>query len=267
MKRHAVAPYRSIRASADPGNDVALRAQMFQSRMPERAFYFGPTAAAVHGLPLPARLADETLLHVAVAAGSRRLDALGIVPHHVRITPADLVTFRDVRATSIERTWCDLATCGLTVAELVAAGDRALWRRDPRTSWRELSSAVARYEGRRGSRLMRSALPLLTDASDSAPESELRVAILEAGFPAPEVNLAIHVGDAVIHPDLSWPSRRVAIEYEGDHHRTDRDQWNRDIRRHTMLSDAGWSVYRATADDYRSAHRLVLWLARRLPVT
>jgi very-short-patch-repair endonuclease len=207
------------------------------------------------------------LLHVGVAAGARRLDALGVVPHHVRITPADLVTIRDLRATSIERTWCDLAACGLTVAELVAAGDRALWRRDPRTTRRELSAAVARYDGRRGTRRMRSALSLLSEASDSAPESELRVAILEAGFPAPEVNISIHVGGMVIDPDLSWPSRRVAIEYEGDHHRTDRDQWSRDIRRQTMLNDAGWSVYRATAEDARSAHLLLLWLARRLRVT
>jgi len=266
MKKHPVAPYQSIRASADPGSDIPLRALMFNVRMPERAFYYGPTAAAVHGLPLPVRFSDETLLHVGVAAGARRLDALGIVPHHVRITSADLVTIRDVRATSIERTWCDLATCGLTVAELVAAGDRALWHRDPRTTRPDLSAAVARYEGRRGSRLMRTALMLLTDASDSAPESELRVAIIEAGFAAPEVNIPVHVGGAVIHPDLSWPSRRVAIEYEGDHHRTDRDQWNSDIRRQTMLNEAGWSVYRATAEDYRSAHRLLLWLARRLQI-
>lgn len=266
MKQHPVAPYRSIRASADPGNDIPLRALIFDARMPERAFYYGPTAAAMHGLPLPARLSDETLLHVAVEAGVRRLESLGVVPHHVRITPADLVTIRGVRATSIERTWCDLAACGLTVAELVAAGDRALWRRDPRTTRHELNAAVARYDGRRGIRLMRGALPLLSDASDSAAESELRVAILEAGFPAPDVNAVVRVGGAVIHPDLSWPSRRVAIEYEGDHHRTDRDQWNSDIRRQTMLNDAGWSVYRATAEDYRSAHRLLLWLARRLQI-
>jgi hypothetical protein len=191
---------------------------------------------------------------------------LGVIPHHLRVPPQDIVTHRSLRVTSIERTWCDLATSRLTLAELVAAGDRAIWRRDPRTTADDLLDCVRRYEGRRGSRMMRTALGLLTNAADSAPESEVRVAIIRAGFPPPSVNKEIRLANGVtLHPDLSWPSFKVAIDYDGDHHRVKRDQWNRDIQRFRKLADAGWRIYRATAEDYRSPQQLLLWLARNLP--
>jgi hypothetical protein len=239
---------------------------IFAPRMPTRAFYYGRTAAALHGLPLPARFGSETLLHVGVAAGQRRVEALGVVPHHVRLEPSDIVLSRGVRVTSVGRTWCDLVTAGLSLAELVAAGDRAIWKRAAQEDVAGLRSCVDRYSSRRGSRLMRTALELLDDAADSAPESEIRVAIIEAGFPPPAVNEAVELAAGErIHPDLSWAELKIAIEYEGDHHRQDREQWNRDIRRFSAMQDAGWWFYRATADDYRSKHRLLVWLAQRMP--
>ena len=265
MKRYPSAPFQGLRAGADPGFDVTARARTFLPRMPERAFYFGRTAAALHGLPLPSRFATETHLHVGVVAGARRVDALGIIPHHVTIEPLDITRRAGLPLTSACRTWCDLAASGLRLGELVAAGDRIIWRRMPTGTEDEIQHAMSRYEGRRGLRLMRVAVAMLNDRSDSAAESQLRVAIALAGFPDPLVNAEFEIDGRVVHPDLSWVEHRVAIEYEGDHHRTDRDQWHRDIRRDGGYGDSGWSLYRATADDYRSPDNLLLWLARRLP--
>ena len=50
------------------------------------------------------------------------------------------------------------------------------------------------------------------------------------------------------HVDFAYPEYRVAIEYEGDYHRTP-EQFRRDIRRYECLQDAGWIVIRAAADD------------------
>jgi very-short-patch-repair endonuclease len=233
--------------------------------MPERAFYFGRTAAPLHGLPLPVRFAPETHLHVGVTAGTRRVDALGVIPHHVRIDPSDVTRRSGLPVSSVCRTWCDLSASGLRLGELVAVGDRIIWRRSPTGTVDELRQAISRYESRRGLRLMRVAIDMLSDRSDSATESELRVAIVLAGFPHPLVNAEVEMGGQEVHPDLSWPDHRVAVEYEGDHHRTERDQWHRDIRRDGGYGDRGWSLYRATAEDHRSPDNLLLWLARRLP--
>jgi len=44
---------------------------------------------------------------------------------------------------------------------------------------------------------------------------------------------------------------KIALEYEGDHHRTDRRQFRRDIRRFEALADMGWLTIRVTAEDTR----------------
>ena len=115
-------------------------------------------------------------------------------PHHVRIDETDVVTFAGLPVSSVCRTWCDLAASGLRLGELVAAGDRIIWRRSPTGTREELGLAVSRYESRRGIRSLRAALELLSHLSDSATESELRVAILLAGFPQPLINVEVRVG-------------------------------------------------------------------------
>jgi hypothetical protein len=264
MKHYTAAPFVGLRADADPGFDVAARARIFLPRMPPRAFYFGRTAAALHRLPLPARFASETHLHVGVPTGARRIDALGIIQHHVLVESEDLTRRGGLPISTTARTWCDLAAADLRLGELVAVGDRIIWARSPIASLDGLRSAVHGYRSRRGIRLLRAALDMISDSSDSAPESELRVAILLAGFPPPAVNIEVRLGDRTVRPDLSWPDRLVAIEYEGDHHRTDRNQWHRDIHRDTSYEDFGWARYRATSQDYASPHRMLLWLGRRL---
>jgi very-short-patch-repair endonuclease len=41
----------------------------------------------------------------------------------------------------------------------------------------------------------------------------------------------------------------VAAEYDGDHHWTHRRQFNRDIERMEALTELGWIIVRATAED------------------
>jgi very-short-patch-repair endonuclease len=48
---------------------------------------------------------------------------------------------------------------------------------------------------------------------------------------------------------MGWEDILVAVEYEGDHHRTDRRQFNKDIRRIEILTDLGWIVVRLTSVD------------------
>jgi hypothetical protein len=256
-------PFSGIRSEREL-DDVASLAHAFLPRLPERAFYFGRTAAGLHGIPLPAWLADPLPLHIGVASGARRVHGHKLIGHHVRLGLGDLTRLDALPVTTAERTWCDLGADGsLAISAMVAAGDRILWRRDPLGTRESLTAAVDRYEGRRGARLMRTALAHLTDRSDSAPESELRLAIVLAGLPAPSVNRAIRdeAGRLVATPDLSWPSLRVALEYEGDHHRVDRDQWHHDVERFGRLQEIGWVALRATSADYRNPDAVLRRLA------
>jgi very-short-patch-repair endonuclease len=49
--------------------------------------------------------------------------------------------------------------------------------------------------------------------------------------------------------DMGWREFKVAVEYDGDHHRNDRRQYVKDIARLRMLEALGWIVIRVIADD------------------
>lgn len=66
--------------------------------------------------------------------------------------------------------------------------------------------------------------------------------------------------------DLEAPFRGVrarrpaaeAIEVEGDHHRTSRRQWERDLEKYASYAEAGWQVIRASVAQVRSGRALSL---------
>ncbi|SDI19535.1 Protein of unknown function [Arthrobacter subterraneus] len=83
---------------------------------------------------------------------------------------------------------------------------------------------------------------------DSGPESRLRLLIVGSGLPEPEVNQWIldANGRRVSRPDLMYREFCVAIEYEGEHHLVDANQWHSDINRDDRLRVMGWTVLRFT---------------------
>ena len=56
--------------------------------------------------------------------------------------------------------------------------------------------------------------------------------------------------------DMGWPESMIAVEYDGDHHWTNRRQLAWDIRRTELLRELGWIVVRVTAEHRRQHHRL-----------
>lgn len=47
--------------------------------------------------------------------------------------------------------------------------------------------------------------------------------------------------------DMGWEDVKVAVEYDGDQHRTDRVQFAKDVVRLEELADLGWIVVRVVA--------------------
>ena len=80
-----------------------------------------------------------------------------------------------------------------------------------------LCRALARYDG----------------GAQSPRETWLRLLVIDTGFPPPGPRYRVIVGGRTkYYLDMGWPDLKVAaLEYEGDHHRTDRAQFARDIAR------------------------------------
>jgi very-short-patch-repair endonuclease len=74
--------------------------------------------------------------------------------------------------------------------------------------------------------------------------------IVLAGLPVPVAQFDVRgAGNGFAgRVDLAWPALRVAVEYDGDHHR-EQMQFRRDVTRLNALREAGWTVLRFTAPD------------------
>lgn len=148
------------------------------------------------------------------------------------------------------------AALELDLVDLVAAGDWLV--RLGHTTPADLLAAGADARGR-GARSARRAASLVRERVDSVRETELRLAIVLAGLPEPETNpVVLARGRRVGRVDLFLWAYRTVIEYEGDQHRTDRAQWNRDIYRQEQLVGDGNSLVRVTAERMRSPRAVVL---------
>ncbi|MGI9123175.1 MAG: endonuclease domain-containing protein [Mycobacterium sp.] len=172
----------------------------------------------------------------------------GLCPRAERLEDADICVVRGVPVTTPERTALDLA-CWYPLMKAVAAID-ALARATDLTL-ADVAVMADRAYGRRGIERARRAIGLADSGAQSPKESWLRTLLIEAGLPRPQTQIPVHDewGKAIAYLDLGWKELRVAAEYDGDHHRTNRSQYSYDVRRSEMLARRGWIVIRVTADD------------------
>jgi hypothetical protein len=104
--------------------------------------------------------------------------------------------------------------------------------------------------GRRGVARLRERLDLVEPATESPMETHLRLVLADDGAPplCAQYEVRDSSGRLIARVDFAYPQWRIAIEYEGDHHRG-RIQFRRDVTRLNALREAGWLVLRFTADD------------------
>ncbi|MGB3333451.1 MAG: DUF559 domain-containing protein [Mycobacterium sp.] len=108
------------------------------------------------------------------------------------------------------------------------------------------------HRGARGLRRLRTVLPLVDAGAASPKETWLRLLLVDAGLPTPTTQ--IPVCDRSYAPfaylDLGWEKYRVATEYDGDQHRTDRPQYVKDHQRQRRLEAVGWINVRVINEDH-----------------
>lgn len=249
-------PNRGIRRLAAVEPELPATVLAFAARMTPAQFFSHSTAARLNGVPLPSALEADGRLHVSVLGDAPMPRIRRAIGHRLDAARARVITAGGVRVTDAATTWCELAAM-LSLDDLVAAGDHMLTAsastggRVATATIATLTAAAELHRGSPGAARMREALTLLRVGALSRRESLLRIRMLRHGLPEPQLNHPVpecrHDGH-VPHVDFAFPEYRIAIEYEGDHHRTP-EQFRRDVRRYERLQDAGWIVIRATADD------------------
>lgn len=153
-----------------------------------------------------------------------------------------------IPTTSAARTAFDIA-CRNTIGTAVAGLDALA--RATKLDIAEVESLAERYKGHRNVRRARRALALVDAGAESPRETWLRLLLIDAGYPRPRTQIPVYggYGELIACLDMGWEELKLAVEYEGDHHRSDRRQFNKDIRRAESLAELGWAVVRVTAED------------------
>lgn len=257
-------PFRGVR-SFGAVEDMVERCRAYAVKVPPGRAFTGLSAAAIRGWPIPRRMRGETDVFVAGKRSGGPLRERGVTSVRVADHRWQVTNVRGLPVVSPELALLELAK-RCSQRELVVLGDAAVTES---TWYPDLvdrgSTTVVRLEafvdglGRtHGAPALRAALQRVRASVDSTMESLTRLALVDAGLPEPEVQGEVwHDGEKIATCDLVYRAEKIAIEYEGAHHRR-ADIWEQDIARIRRLEAAGWRVFRLTkADLFPSADRFI----------
>jgi very-short-patch-repair endonuclease len=200
----------------------------------------GASAAYVYGADVLARNAP---VEVSIPRDRNAVTHPKLLVRRARLDPGDTRSVGRLLVTTPTRTAFDLARRGRT--EAVVGLDALLRKRV--TSKDRIHAYLSARCGWPGARRVREALELARPA-ESPMETRLRLLLIDAGLPCPTVQYEVVVDGGRYRLDLAYPEVKLAIEYDGDHHR-ERVTFHRDVARLNALRAAGWTVLRFTADD------------------
>jgi hypothetical protein len=172
----------------------------------------------------------------------------GIIARNETLTGDEITRVVGLPATTPARTAFDLGR-HLPRGEALARLD-ALMHATP-FSGEDVLLIAKRHHGARGTRQLRELLPLVDGGAASPKETWLRLLLIDAGLPKPTTQIPAVEGQGrlVRMLDLGWEDFMVAAEYDGDQHRTNRDQYVKDIKVLRKLERLGWIVVRVIKED------------------
>ena len=202
----------------------------------------GITAAALHG----AKWVDESAPIELIWVNAR--SPRGVRTSAMRLQPTEIGQTHELPVTTPQRTAFDIGRTpgiGRAVARLDSLA------RATGLKVCDVEEVAARHRGARGLRQLERALPMLDAGSQSPKETWLRLLLIDDGLPRPQTQIPVlgANGYPFAYLDMGWAEWLVAVEYDGDQHRSDRMQYVKDIRRTAELERMGWIIVRVVAED------------------
>lgn len=218
-------------------NDRIVGAWLWSRR---RAVIGGAAASALHG----ATWVDADIPIELINENARPQP--GLVVRDESLDAHEITWTRGLPVTTVCRTAFDLGR-HLPRHEAVARLDALM--RATSFSIDDVNALAAQRKGARGLRRLRTALALVDGESMSPRETWLRLLLHDAGLPKPALQVPLHRGRQLVAVfDLGWKDYKVAAEYDGDYHRSDRRRFVKDIDKLRIADDQGWIVVRVVSE-------------------
>lgn len=273
---------------SQPDGDPLADLRAYAARIPTGAAFCGETAARIYGLPLPMKRealesnkpedgqADKHVpIHVAAALGRSKPRGKGITGY--RLSEALFKTRTFARLPVLQPIETFITCCRhLSVDEAVVMLDALLTNKEiypgmklryrPVTTIDKVEARLAEVGPVQGIRVARDALVLARVRVASPMETKLRLLLVRGGLPEPEVNGIVYTdtGERIAEVDLLYRDAKIAIEYEGDGHRTNKKIFRNDLVRERRLRQAGYAYIRVTIEEMGETSTLVADLRTRL---
>jgi hypothetical protein len=257
-----------------PADDaLRVRCRALLRVTPDGTFFGGITAARLWGLPLPLDRLHDECLHTMLWYPGQPTNRAGVIGRQINDWNAHRIEIDGLPTIDLPTLFCHLGML-LSEPDLVAVGDEmvlepvtpAAGPPRPLTTIDALRKRVALYRVR-GKRRAARALDRIRPGAESRPETLLRLLLVEAGLPEPELNVRLfdRFGAELARVDLLFREFRVVVEYDGDQHRTDTRQFDRDLGRLDDLAARGWRVVRVGARSlFRDPQDAVIRVQRAL---
>jgi very-short-patch-repair endonuclease len=224
--------------------DINVTLHAVARRMRSTFAFSGKTAAWLLGLDMSPCEPIEVTLDRGVPVRARA----GVRLRRATLAESEVTIRHGFRSTCALRTVRDSGS-GREPVESVVAVDMAV--RAGIVRLQELTEYVARHPGEKGIKRLRRAIALADPRSESPMETRLRVELIKAGLPRPDVQTELRdiSGRLLGRADLYYPDSRLVIEYDGENHK---DRLVSDLRRQNALVNAGYQILRFTAADLRA---------------
>ncbi len=241
---HGVRQWRESGEREGPGKPTErellrrLCAQ-YAPRLRPGQFFAGESALVLLGAPTPD--AWQRAVHVAAYRPAAAPRTRGVVGH--RLAARDPAPWRafGLPLEHPARAWVQ-ASADWHSDDLIAAADFLVARRRPLVTLEDLRAEAA-WARRPG---VAALLDEVRDGSESPKETKLRLTLVRAGLPEPELAVEIFAADGtfIARLDQVFPRYRVAVEYDGRQHASDARQFQRDADRWDAIRAAGWDHVR-----------------------
>jgi hypothetical protein len=204
----------------------------------------GLAAAALHG----AKWIDDDVPVELLWRNAR-------APHGI-VTRADLLLERESQSvagltvTTPQRTAFDLGrrgSLGNAVARLDALAATCKVVAD------DVIAVADAHPRARGLPQLRTAIDLMDAGAASPRETSLRLLLIRAGHPRPRTQIPVLSPDGRrrYYLDMGWEDVKIAVEYDGDHHRSDPAQFEHDLVRSADVEERGWRLIRVAKRSRR----------------
>lgn len=226
--------FRGVYVDASVPPSPALRARAALVPFHPTAWASHASAARIYGVPIPP-IPDE---HVTVLDAKHRRRRDGIRCHLASTGRVRVVD--GTRVSGFAQMFAELAEL-LSLVDLVVVGDnlaRKEWiTPEALVEFCAASQMSAADHARRAAAYVRSRV-------DSPMETRLRMLIVLAGLPEPEVNVTVRDehGVPIRKYDLAYRRSRTIVEYDGRHHIERENQWESDLERREAIDEEKWRI-------------------------